>query len=91
MNFFNQEYKELLEVTNIRFDNATVLSIDSTDLTLLYEKLSEATNHGAFRRSSLRANKEKKGRCNFGLKSEMLKGLAPSSDVYRNLTLGIYA
>jgi len=87
---FNQEYKELLNVTTTKIDNASILSIDSVDLNLLYDKLFAATNHEAFRLSQ-KTNAEVTRRCNFGFKSDMFRGLAPSSEVYRNLTLGMYA
>lgn len=87
---FNQEYKELLDVTTAKIPNASVLSVDSVDLTSLYDKLFAATNHEAFQLPK-RTNAEATTRCNFGFKSEMFRALAPSSEVYRNLTLGIYA
>jgi hypothetical protein len=87
---FNQEYRELQDVTTTKIDNTSVLSVDSVDLTLLYERLFAATNHEAFRLHQ-KTNAEVTNRCNFGFKSEMFRGLAPSSEVYRNLTLGIYS
>lgn len=87
---FNQEYKELQEVTTAKLDNASVLSVDMVDLSLLYDKLFAVTHHEAFAIPQT-TNAEATQRCNFGLKSGMFRGLAPSSEVYRNLTLAKYA
>ena len=87
---FNNEYKELQEVITANIDNTSVLSVDSVDLTPLYERLFAATNHTAFKRFR-KANREETKRCDFGVTSEMLRRLAPSSEIYRNLTMGIHA
>lgn len=87
---FNQEYDELQKVTTAEIVNASVLSVDMVDLSLLYDKLYAAIRHEAFSLPQT-TNTEATQRCNFGFKSEMFRGLAPSSDVYRNLTLAKYA
>jgi hypothetical protein len=73
-------------MVNIKTTNASVLSVDMVDLSVLYEKLFVATKHQAFRQPET-TNAEATQRCNFGFKSEMFRGLATSSEVYRNLTL----
>lgn len=87
---FNKEHEELYKVTTAKIDNASVLSVDMVDLSSLYDKLFAGTHHEAFRMPQT-TNIETTQRCNFGFKSEMFRGLAPSSEVYRNLTLSKYA
>lgn len=87
---FNQDYVDLQAMVNTKTTNASVLSVDMVDLSLLYEKLFVATKHQAFRQPET-TNAEATQRCNFGFKSEMFRGLATSSEVYRNLTLAKYA
>ena len=85
----NRQYVELMDVASAKISNTTVLSVDLMDLSALYRDLFAATRHVTFNKSTS-ANPEMTNRCNFGFKSEMFRGLRLSTEVYRNLTLGVY-
>jgi hypothetical protein len=86
----NSHYLELLDVASAQISNTTVLSVDAMDLSALYRDLFATSGHAEFINMSLNHNPEKTTICNFGFKSEMFRGLRMSTEVYRNLTLGIY-
>jgi hypothetical protein len=88
-NITNEDYKGLRSVGMSRISNTMVLTMDTNDLKVFYDMTNLVGNHTFFKRLSQRQNQEKLGRCNFGMKSEMIRGLRFSSEVYRNLTLGL--
>jgi hypothetical protein len=85
----NEDYKGLGSVGLSRISNTTVLTIDTNDLKLFYDMTNLVGNHTFFNGLSEHTNQEKVGRCNFGMKSEMIRALRFSSEVYRNLTMGL--
>ena len=66
------------------------LSFDTDDIDrmfgMLQESLNESSNH-TFPLNE-KTNPEKHSKCNFGMKSRMLKDLAVSREIYRNITSG---
>jgi hypothetical protein len=85
-NFVHNSY--LHEQTNIE-----VLMIDTADVTLFTDRLKQ-TLPEQFETSFLKetniSNQEKRGLCDFAMKSPMLKALSPGLEIYRNFTLGRY-
>jgi hypothetical protein len=97
---FNNDYEQLYDHV-VRSDylkscasknKMELLAIDSADVSRFFSQLKDAlpvTYHAALEQPSV-YNPEEKARCSFGVTSDMIKGLALSTDIYRNLTCGIY-
>lgn len=85
--FSNHEYEMVKDVVTAKIPKTTVLTIDMTDLSILYGKLHSISNHSAFLNKE-RVNSEETQRCDFGFTSEMMRRVRPSFEIYRNLTLG---
>jgi hypothetical protein len=84
--FIHSSY--LHEQTNIE-----VLMIDTADVTLFTDRLKQTLPEqfeASFLKETHISNQEKKGVCDFGMKSPMLKALSPGLEIYRNFTFGRY-
>lgn len=81
----NQRIEEAFRVSLIRMDRVDVLTVEDTDIDRMFGMLQSALpsrNVTVGRRE----NTQVLSYCSFGLKSPMIKALAPSFALYQNLT-----
>jgi hypothetical protein len=96
VNKTNIEDMELYNVVRSSFltsaNKVELLAIDAADVSRFFSQLKDALPeryHTALQHAHS-ANLELTDRCSFGVSSAMIKGLALSTDIYRNLTSGSY-
>jgi len=81
----NKQYLSASYFTEMNLKNVQVLTLDTKDLSGFLETPSLQSD---FNVTSMLQNPEKKTKCDFGITSSIIRELAPSIGVYRNLTRG---
>lgn len=85
----NEQYEDLSILLSSQVPNTQVLYVDLADLGGLFSDLYNATEqHRAFDPNMTHRNPEKVDLCNFSFGSGMFKVLRPSTELYREWTLG---
>jgi hypothetical protein len=102
VNITNTDYQELYNhvlhsdyLTTFSSENhVKLLVIDTPDVNRFFSQLQDilppSYSNLLDSAESESFNSENKARCSFGMTSSMIKGLAVSTDIYRNLTSGSY-
>jgi hypothetical protein len=85
VNKTNSFYLSMAKITDMNFSNVQVLLIDNVDLEKFFLNPSLRPDFDVFQ---LKKRKPKTDFCNFGLKTEVMKKLSVSTDLYRQLTHG---
>jgi len=82
----NKDYEEAFKSTRLMIPNVSVMLFDTEDMEILLGMLlKKLPNHFSFSLNK-KINQEEVTRCDFGMKSNMFKELAPARKIYRNLT-----
>lgn len=82
----NEMYLSVLSITQVNLNNVKVMALDILELSEFLNALNLEPSFTHFDTSSIVKNPEETQSCNFCITSEIMRELAPSMGVYRDLT-----
>jgi len=84
--YHNSKYMSIHTITEMDVRNVEVMFLDTMDINRFFEKL-KLDLQPDFNLKLLHENIEKKTNCDFSVTSAIVRELAPSTMIYRNITL----